>query len=277
VLLTRSKRLREVLGVVETANLLLVKLLVKNSAAARSYPGIVFRDYMSLVGDDGWKSRPVEDVLPPFGRARIVIERVHDSGAGTAPTPLDELAALALLTRVLEPKRIFEIGTFRGRTAVTFALNCPPDCRVHTLDLPAGATIARDVYAVDREFINAGPPGSGISGGMHKIEQVYEYADTDVAHKIEQLYGDSATFDFAPFDDSVDIVFVDGAHHYAAVRSDTENALRMVRPGGVVIWHDFANYGDYNDVIRAVFDTVPRQHVIQLGSTELALYRTPAK
>ena len=35
-------------------------------------------------------------------------------------------------------------------------------------------------------------------------------------------------------------MFVDGAHAYSYVKSDTEKALRMIRPGGVIVWHDFS-------------------------------------
>lgn len=37
----------------------------------------------------------------------------------------------------------------------------------------------------------------------------------------------------------MDFVFVDGAHDYQSVRKDTENALRLLRPGGVILWHDY--------------------------------------
>ncbi len=40
--------------------------------------------------------------------------------------------------------------------------------------------------------------------------------------KIEQMFGDSATFDFSPHHDSVELVFVDAAHDY-------HNALETFR------------------------------------------------
>jgi hypothetical protein len=77
----------------------------------------------------------------------------------------------------------------------------------------------------------------------------------------------------APYPDAVDLVFVDGAHYYAAVGSDTRNALRMARSGGWIVWHDFANYGDYNDVTRAMFDLLPADQIVQLEDTQLAVFR----
>jgi len=70
-------------------------------------------------------------------------------------------------------------------------------------------------------------------------------------------------------------VFVDGAHHYEAVLSDTRQALKMVRPGGAILWHDFANYGDYNDVTRAVLDEIGGERIMQIANTQLAIYLQP--
>jgi len=35
------------------------------------------------------------------------------------------------------------------------------------------------------------------------------------------------------------MVFVDAGHTYRYVKSDTEKALKMLRPGGVILWHDY--------------------------------------
>ena len=42
---------------------------------------------------------------------------------------------------------------------------------------------------------------------------------------------------FRRFYDSCSFVFVDGSHAYDTVGSDTEQAFRMVRQGGTIIWH----------------------------------------
>jgi len=45
--------------------------------------------------------------------------------------------------------------------------------------------------------------------------------------------------DFPP----VDVVFIDGDHSSEVVRHDTSLARGIVRPGGVIIWHDYQNGG----------------------------------
>lgn len=255
MLLVKSKVLRQVAGLLETLCFLSIKLLLKNPGALRLFPGVMFRNYMSLARSGQWSSRSIDELVPLKGGMRVTLEVL--AGEGIA-TPCDELVYLALLTRHLDPKHIFEIGTFRGRTALNFALNCSPGAMVHTLDLPLDGAVG-PAHAADRNIVQRRVTGA-------------DYRDKDGAERIEQLYGDSTRFDFAPYHARMDMVFVDGAHHYDAVKSDTEQALKMVRPGGYIVWHDFANYGDYNDVTRAVLDLLPAGEVIQIGSSQLALY-----
>ncbi len=261
MLLIKNKTLRQCLGVLETANLLFFKLLLKRPAAARLYPGVVFRDYVSLVGREQWVSRSVTDIVPGAEGQRIVLE--HLCGEGIA-TPIAELAHLALLTRAIAPKAIFEIGTFRGRTALNFALNSPEECVVYTMDLGTDerAAATGTMNAADTYIVQNSQTGC-------------DYRGKDVSHKIRQLLGNSLAYDFSEYAGRMDLVFVDGAHHYDAVVSDTKNGLAMLRPGGYLVWHDFANYGDYNDVTRGILDLLPGNEVIQIENTQLAVYRKP--
>lgn len=67
-------------------------------------------------------------------------------------------------------------------------------------------------------------------------------------NRVKQLFGDSADFDFSPYE--VDFVFVDGSHAYEYVMSDSRRALAMLRNGrGLVLWHD---YGEWEGVTRAL-------------------------
>ena len=59
-------------------------------------------------------------------------------------------------------------------------------------------------------------------------------------NKITQLYGNSATFDFSPYENKMDFVFVDGAHTHGYILNDSEKALRLLKDGqGMILWHDY--------------------------------------
>ncbi len=259
MLLIKNKILRQAAGVLETLNLLSIRLAIKNPSRLRAFPGKMFREYMSLVKKDKWACRDIFEIVDIPQGARIVLE--HLSGGGIN-TPVDELAYLALLTRACQPSSIFEIGTFRGRTALNFALNSPEECTVWTLDLPPDK---RESFQDTTNLADASLIGVSYTGA--------DYKGKDCEGKISQLYGNSVEFEFSPYFGKMDIVFVDGAHHYEAASSDTLNALEMVKPGGLIIWHDFANYGDYNDVTRAVLDILPGEKIVQISNSQLAVYR----
>jgi predicted O-methyltransferase YrrM len=60
----------------------------------------------------------------------------------------------------------------------------------------------------------------------------------DLGGKVTFLRGDSAKFDTTPYRESMDLIFVDGAHSYEYVKNDTVKGLEMLRSGGIIVWHD---------------------------------------
>lgn len=145
------------------------------------------------------------------------------------------LLELIVLGRLVRGARtVFEIGTFDGRTTVTLAANAP-DATVFTLDLPREQSAALALSVDDRRYVDKPESGARVRG-------------TPYASRIRQLYGDSATFDFSGYD--CDFVFVDGAHTYEYVLSDSLRAMAMVRKqGGTIAWHD---YGEWEGVTRGL-------------------------
>jgi predicted O-methyltransferase YrrM len=168
-----------------------------------------------------------------------------------------ELLVLNRLVRERRPGAIFEIGTFDGRTTLNLAENAP-DARVYTLDLPRGAATKIDLSADDRAYVEKDASGT-------------RFAGTSAAARITQLYGDSATFDFSAY--PCDFVFVDGAHSYEYVLSDTESAFRMLSGGkGTIVWHD---YTTWEGVTRALSDLRSRDrrlgNMVNVEGTTLAV------
>ncbi len=138
-------------------------------------------------------------------------------------------SVIAALCAALDAQTFFEIGTNRGRTAWTVARHCP-DIRVHTLDLPSKEALSEVAFGLnqsDQDFFTA------------DWDRGDAYRGTPEEARIETLLGDSATFDYGPYEGQMDVVLVDGAHSYDYVRSDTENALRMLSPTGAIIWDDY--------------------------------------
>lgn len=202
--------------------------------------------HRALTGAHGLPQRNVFELFPDHDSVSVQFGGLRPSSLSgdTWFHPIAsytaDLVALCQLCQLLQPRRVFEIGTLRGYTTLHLALNTPPDARVFTLDLPPDrpAVPALQTTIVDDRHIR-----------VHGAVERYFFDDTAAAGKISRLYGDSATFDYAPYAGTVDLFFIDGAHSYEYVRSDTLNALRCCHPGSVIAWHDFGRFG-VNGVTR---------------------------
>ena len=176
----------------------------------------------------------------------------------TIATPIDELAYLAMITACLKPKTVFEIGTYKGRTALNFAANSPGDCLVYTMDLPKNQIDTSTLGCADKKIAESSDPD-------------LEYRHHPLSNKIKQLYANSLTYDFTDFYEKCDIIYIDGGHSYECVSSDTKNALKMVTQGGVIIWHDYLNAGEYYPVTQVVDSLRFTHHVYRIENTQLAI------
>jgi predicted O-methyltransferase YrrM len=180
-------------------------------------------------------SVPAEELIGFPARLTLL-----EIGQASGNTSVFEQVVLARLAETAQPKTIFEFGTFDGRSALNLIAHAPPDARLLTLDLPAGEINETRLPLVEgeREYIE-------------KPESGARFLKSGYAHRITQLYGDSATFDFSPYFGTIDLVFVDASHAYDYVRSDTLNALKLLRPsGGLIAWHDYSQ--DWLGVVRAL-------------------------
>lgn len=95
--------------------------------------------------------------------------------------------------------------------------------------------------------------------------------------KVRQYLGDSKRFVETDWAGQCDVVFVDGSHAYSYVESDTEKALRMVKPGGIVFWHDYRPGPAGRDVRRYLDSRYPELPLVCLEGTRIVAPRAPSE
>jgi predicted O-methyltransferase YrrM len=205
--------------------------------------------FRSMADRRGIPQKNVFEVLP---QARLAQVNLFNPNAETwfrnSASYVSDIVSLCLLCRAINPKVIFEIGTLIGYTSAHMALNTE-DCSIYTLDLPSGAKPALATTKID-----------SLHTEQHEQVKRYVWEGMDIAHKIRPLFGDSASFDYSPYHKRVDLFFIDGAHSYEYVRSDTLNALKCCHPGSVIAWHDFGRAG-VNGVSRWLLE-FSKQHPV---------------
>lgn len=118
-----------------------------------------------------------------------------------------------LIEKVKEkkPKFILEIGTYQGRTAKV--LRMITGAEITTVDYRN--------YPIGYMTVNNENP--------HMFRQ----------EGVTYLVQDSRNIDVEKFKNAFDVIFIDGGHTHDIVKSDTEKSLKMIKPNGLIIWHDY--------------------------------------
>lgn len=165
-------------------------------------------------------ARPLAELWPTPAAAELALPLALAARADEWAMPAAELLAMAAICVLAQPRRVFEIGTYTGETTRVIARNILADARVDTLDL-----------APDEFARRVGRPPHYVAGSA--------FHGTPEAQKIAQHAVGAGGFDFAPFAGQYDLVFVDADHRYPAVKADSEQALRLARPGGAIVWDDY--------------------------------------
>jgi methyltransferase family protein len=168
---------------------------------------------------------PVEELARRMGFAEAL-----DYPDGSRHKPLsdwkmevDDSPIFRYLYRNSLPRRHLEFGTWQG----TGTLYCLEECAatVWTLNLAEGEVSEDGTHAYESD-----------SGAL--IGQFYR--QRGFGHRVCQIYCDSRDWDISHYpQDFFDSALIDGGHNPDVVASDTTKALRLLREGGVCMWHDF--------------------------------------
>ena len=196
------------------------------------------------------------EMFPGIEECSTVSVRKPESRTIGWSLDLQELIHILSVAKYTNAKRILEIGTFDGFTALNLAANLGDEGEVVTLDLPQDGQARLEPISNLSDF--------GVIGSKFREERQ--------AQRIRQLWADSTKAEWSSFGSPFDLIVIGGCHDYSYVKSDSSNAVRHVRPGGTVCWHD---YGQAPDVSRAV-DALARNYpIVAIRGTRLACYRRP--
>jgi len=193
--------------------------------------------------------------------------RLAETAKANGNVRISELAVLAhCAADVTDDGNVFEIGTFDGRTTLNLAMNLRGRGKVYTLDLPPETPTRFDVESGERHFIDKPEPGARYRSA--------EKTRPEAVGKIVQLLGDSAAFDYSEYEGTCGLVFVDGSHAYDYAKADTETAVKLVRPGGIIVWHD---YGVWKGVTTWLeeFEAGQGLGLRAVSGTSLVFWRKP--
>jgi len=181
---------------------------------------------------------------------------------------------LRQLFRQFRPMRHLEFGTWTGEGVLRVVEEC--DATVWTINLLAGETKPNGEWAygtLEGERFRAGTAWSDrqeTEDGIWIRTDAYgqigrNYLEAGWGKRVCQIYADSREWDTSAYPKGFfDTCLIDGGHSIAIVDNDTSLAVRLVRPGGLVMWHDFCPDPDVLaacDSTRDVTEYVTTHHV----------------
>lgn len=176
---------------------------------------------------------------------------------------------LRYLWRCARPRRHLEFGTWQGRGALDCLESC--DATVWSINLREGEADAQGRWAYDawldefdapqpahvhdgRDFeriVGCSPAPESLRTRTARNGRTVVRTDAlgaigrlvhqaGLGHRLCQIYCDSRAWDCSNYPGGFfDSALIDGGHTADVVRSDTLNALRLVRRGGLILWHDY--------------------------------------
>jgi predicted O-methyltransferase YrrM len=132
----------------------------------------------------------------------------------------------------LSPSRILEIGTARGGTLYLWTQAATDNAVIVSVDLPGGEFGGAYPLCRVQFYQSFVKPGQK----MHLLRK--DSHDIQTMQEVEGLFGNKP----------VDFAFIDGDHTYEGVKADFLNYGDLVRPGGVIAFHDILPTSKFPDI-----------------------------
>lgn len=148
------------------------------------------------------------------------------------PQHAGEFSWLLGHVRELRPATILEVGSRAGGSLFALAMQCPRPALAVSVDLPG----ARWGYESSRESLLRVAEALGEGGVRTGVVLGDSHSPETLGRAREALEG--RPLDFA---------FIDGDHTYEGARQDWEWYGSLVRPGGLVAFHDIWVPDDFPD------------------------------
>jgi|SRR5882724_6608746 len=204
---------------------------------------------------------PLTTILPGVEDVEVHVPRAFDRKSGTSIN-VDEACHLGAIAKCIKAGKALEIGTYDGNTALILAANLAPEGDVVTVDLPPSFDPQNQDSLIYPDIeLNLTP----------RDQLGRQYQGHRLSARIRQVYGDSAKLDWNAFGGPFDLIFIDGCHSEAYVRSDSQNALKQLSPGGVIVWHDYCTYPDVSKIVDQLAREIAGMRVFALEGTRLAI------
>lgn len=194
--------------------------------------------------------------LQTVSRSRLNLRPFNWAGVSRRFMNTGELETLIALVASVRPRTVLEFGVNAGRTAKAI-LDCVPGIVAYEgIDVLPGYVTEK---LVQRREIPEQPGALVLSDPRFRL-----------------VLRSRGSLDLQACElQACDVAFIDGDHGRAAVTHDTMLARQLVRPGGMIIWHDYHDLGNV-DVCEVLHEQAAAgAPIVAVQGTWLAFERVP--
>ena len=72
----------------------------------------------------------------------------------------------------------------------------------------------------------------------------------------------------------MDLIFIDGGHTYSIIKNDTEKSFEMIKPKGIILWHDYVpEKQSAMDVVRYINEISKEKKILKIKNTSLCFFK----
>jgi predicted O-methyltransferase YrrM len=214
--------------------------------------------YLRCYGDLAFSSRPetLEAIVDYCVDRPVLMGQVRS-----------EILQLGKIVRELAPRHSLELGTNYGGTLLLLCRISPPGAKIISVDLPNGpfgGGYPKRKIPLFRRFPRRGSQLHLLRGDSHAAE---------TRERVLKIL-EGARLDY---------LFVDADHTYDGVWRDFEMYAPLVRPGGIVVFHDIVTHRAGTDCqVERFWNEVKKQYrhleIVEPcnnGSVPVAITREP--
>jgi cephalosporin hydroxylase len=140
-------------------------------------------------------------------------------GVPSDPYRTSKSSRSSSMYKAFRPRSVMEIGSCYGGTLFCLCRFAAPDATIVAVDIRPSIKLDSDGTPVYDGFVL---PGQKL---------YFLHADSRSAHTIYTVKTIVGPY-------GLDLLFIDGDHRYEAVKADFEAYWRLVRPGGIIAFHD---------------------------------------
>jgi hypothetical protein len=211
---------------------------------------------------------PLENIEFQFPKEDTLIKNFFINPSFNVVGMTSDYEAWIMSCLAKSSKNIFEFGTCSGKTTALFAFNSSLESKIYTVTLdPKNFS--------NLSFNNNKDEKVAVRNAVKEtVYNQFIFTNMSIKNKINLIFEDSIKLNVDKFENSMDLIFIDGGHNYSCVKNDSEKSFKMIKNKGYIFWHDYnIAKRSCRDVVKYLHEISKTKEIFHIKNTFLCYYK----